>query len=496
MPRLLICLLVCLFFGFMPGQNQIAEKYASYFQVAPLPDYGISILEINKRTFSAGYYNDSTWGFYGTSIVRLDSTGNPDIIRKLRPPTHFHFVANKVIKKNESAFYAFGETYDYINPGTPYNGLMLKINLLADTVFSKRIADTNFIQVSDVINARPGSFYVLAKQFNPNQSLKTSQVIYEIDTMGTLMKKIVLPQFYLEANKFFHDQQRREFVILGQVNHTITNGYYFTDYCLVVDDSTFTVKHFDNDITSQVNDVFYDAIEHNGAYYVNFSSEASAPNIPWPAGNKLKLVKLKRTSNGFYRSYNQTGPIDYNGNFGMPKMVAVGKDLIISTKHQQIGPGFMYCDTMLNYNCYTSLPFPGQVGNFVPFSFFVTNSYELVGTGYFERFDTGERGTWHFKTVDYRPYPAVLCELTALGEHGKVPGKTYPNPASDFVTVKLNIHQPVTPQVFDLAGTRIPCRHSYSEGEMTVEVSDLPAGVYVLRYEYNNEVFVHKILKE
>ena len=73
----------------------------------------------------------------------------------------------------------------------------------------------------------------------------------------------------------------------------------------------------------------------------------------------------------------------------------------------------------------------------------------------------------------------------------------YPNPATNFITVSSNINLAINSiEMFDING-RMVKRISYKDiSNPEVNISDIAAGVYMMKISSNNGVATKKIIKQ
>jgi hypothetical protein len=72
----------------------------------------------------------------------------------------------------------------------------------------------------------------------------------------------------------------------------------------------------------------------------------------------------------------------------------------------------------------------------------------------------------------------------------------YPNPAHDNITIELGEKQyPGVVTVYDVAGQKMK-QESVGTAHTVINVSSLPVGVYLLKYEYDNQHFIKRIIKD
>ena len=79
-------------------------------------------------------------------------------------------------------------------------------------------------------------------------------------------------------------------------------------------------------------------------------------------------------------------------------------------------------------------------------------------------------------------------------ENGSVSLNVYPNPFNDNVVLNLTGTSSMNIQLFDIHGKLI-LENVYSEGENTINLSNLQNGVYFIKTMINNESRTVKITK-
>jgi hypothetical protein len=73
--------------------------------------------------------------------------------------------------------------------------------------------------------------------------------------------------------------------------------------------------------------------------------------------------------------------------------------------------------------------------------------------------------------------------------------KVYPNPAAASTTVVLPTSAPATITISNMIGQQVSMVRSNSS-EQIIDVSDLPAGIYLLRVEQEQRVFSTKLIRQ
>jgi Secretion system C-terminal sorting domain len=69
----------------------------------------------------------------------------------------------------------------------------------------------------------------------------------------------------------------------------------------------------------------------------------------------------------------------------------------------------------------------------------------------------------------------------------------YPNPTNDLIYIE-NIQSGTNLQLYNLQG--IFLQEWIIKGEQTINLKKYPIGVYFLRYQVENQIFTHKIVKQ
>lgn len=72
----------------------------------------------------------------------------------------------------------------------------------------------------------------------------------------------------------------------------------------------------------------------------------------------------------------------------------------------------------------------------------------------------------------------------------------FPNPSSNFIQISGLKNEKVTLQIFDNLGKILKAESFISENQKTVDIHDLPAGMYYVRISQNNESKTLKFLKQ
>lgn len=105
--------------------------------------------------------------------------------------------------------------------------------------------------------------------------------------------------------------------------------------------------------------------------------------------------------------------------------------------------------------------------------------------------------SWTNASVGYRIRSEVYQDKSVLStiDYSKNDVSVYPNPAKDFVNIKLPKTQNSIVRLFDMTGKLVKEFKADSDN-IQLSVSSLPKGVYLLKLEGDNRVIVKKIIKE
>jgi hypothetical protein len=134
----------------------------------------------------------------------------------------------------------------------------------------------------------------------------------------------------------------------------------------------------------------------------------------------------------------------------------------------------------------------GAQGGTAPYTYTLLPTGTLQGFGTFT-FDTAQAGEYVVEINDARLCGPVvtdtieILDLTTTGIEyaGSMEPRVFPNPATDIVTVEIEIaDEEVVMEVMSLTGQVVYSREVYTSGGMlreTIEVSEFAEGMYMLR---------------
>ena len=94
-------------------------------------------------------------------------------------------------------------------------------------------------------------------------------------------------------------------------------------------------------------------------------------------------------------------------------------------------------------------------------------------------------------------HPAVIHLLKPEESSGDLNVRIYPNPAVDKVNVSIEgeVENDINIEVYDLTGKRIMNSHnSMQDSNITLDISPIPAGIYLMKIESGNEHFSKRLI--
>lgn len=150
------------------------------------------------------------------------------------------------------------------------------------------------------------------------------------------------------------------------------------------------------------------------------------------------------------------------------------------------------CD---NGGCYTALPDSATIGPLADtvngFIRITLNPRDQLGTG------TATFYVYNVKFPDngqFVTFEITATELTSIEETVSGAFRIYPNPASDFLQLKNG--SPVTSQfvLTDINGRIVKEMLLGARTENTVQISDLPRGMYLVRFSNTETTTTEKVL--
>ena len=143
-----------------------------------------------------------------------------------------------------------------------------------------------------------------------------------------------------------------------------------------------------------------------------------------------------------------------------------------------------------------------------------TNSYTGEGNGdtcRYEMYDS-RKGWYPFENTLYVPYLNNMEQLggfltskvvvhysiigtDAIARHTVTTLQCYPNPAHDFIRIRIDGATLLHCQLWDASG-RIVAESRPCSGEATLSLSNLPKGAYILRCQTTSETIIRTVLKQ
>ena len=143
-----------------------------------------------------------------------------------------------------------------------------------------------------------------------------------------------------------------------------------------------------------------------------------------------------------------------------------------------------------------------------------TNSYTGEGNGdtcRYEMYDS-RKGWYPFENTLYVPYLNKMEQLggfltskvvvhysiigtDAITRHTETDLQCYPNPAQDFIRIRIDGATLLHCQLWDASG-RIVAESRPCSGETTLSLSNLPKGAYILRCQTSSETIIRTVLKQ
>ena len=143
-----------------------------------------------------------------------------------------------------------------------------------------------------------------------------------------------------------------------------------------------------------------------------------------------------------------------------------------------------------------------------------TNSYTGEGNGdtcRYEMYDS-RKGWYPFENTLYVPYLNNMEQLggfltskvvvhysiigtDAITRHTETDLQCYPNPAQDFIRIRIDGATLLHCQLWDASG-RIIAESRPCSGETTLSLSNLPKGAYILRCQTSSETIIRTVLKQ
>ncbi len=114
--------------------------------------------------------------------------------------------------------------------------------------------------------------------------------------------------------------------------------------------------------------------------------------------------------------------------------------------------------------------------------------YAFTGSG-------GSNQKWTFTQVEATKSTSDSYNTDNLYASDEI--SLFPNPASDYITIRQNKNSEITDiEVFDLSGTTVLKYQAGISSEMIINISNLKAGIYVIRMNCKNDNVYTKFVKQ
>ena len=192
--------------------------------------------------------------------------------------------------------------------------------------------------------------------------------------------------------------------------------------------------------------------------------------------------------------YFNGGAPDWQGKEVIHKITA-GKDGIVS----MFTPGSVF--TGYEGGCIDLFVYPSNNDWFVSEWIFASSSGKVLG------YDSISAGESRYFIVDTRTgceeseytlkitFPKEEEEDTTTGINNiQSDFLIYPNPAKYFVNIETESNEGFNVEIFNLSGIKLHSMYS-KQNKSTLNVSNLNAGMYILKINYENKIILKKIIK-
>ena len=98
--------------------------------------------------------------------------------------------------------------------------------------------------------------------------------------------------------------------------------------------------------------------------------------------------------------------------------------------------------------------------------------------------------TFYFDDVKYAAIPLSTDELSLMNAL-----RVAPNPTSDLWTISNSNQSDFSVLLFDLQGKQLLAAQSQGQSALTINASDLPAGIYALRITSGDQSQMQRLVK-
>ena len=132
----------------------------------------------------------------------------------------------------------------------------------------------------------------------------------------------------------------------------------------------------------------------------------------------------------------------------------------------------------------------------VPFSGTITASAGTYKLALYYKGST--ESSWHYCGTDYgynNPVTVTVRSNTGVDDRNTSSTTIWPNPATDFVVITTDASVIKSAEIFTVAGKHVLGKNNLTSGE-SINISSLPAGIYLLRLTTDEGVSCKKIIKQ
>jgi hypothetical protein len=459
---------IVLFFLLLSSSKMMSQEYFNkrFDPFNSICDYSWNIYSDSVRTIVtyATCTGAGISGYSAASIMELDSSGNIlEINNYLDSVNAWYFGGGGSLTKVNNGF-ILGGTKDTLNS----QAFLLRLNDSADTIWTKTFGDTNFQSGWSAKQCTDGGFFLCGQSNTYGSIIKTDSsgnFIWQT-LLGGINKRVL---FYSIAPTFdrgcaavgrWRDISGNFDIYIAKLD-SAGNLEWDSLFNTIPDDEGWSIA-----ATKDSNIViagFYSSSQNyfTWPFLAKFDYQG---NVLWlkQYGDSLfytGFYSIRELNDGSFIACGQFDPL-------VPFSVEYGLIYKISSNGDSVWSNYYYSG--INSRNYLRDIYPTNDGGYIAFG-------DLLPFAP----DTGSQDLWLLK-IDSRGCEMANCFISVNEMSVKSEMKIYPNPCSKELTIVSNQNEIVLAKIYDVYGKLIKDVNCDKVYELTVNVTDLVDGMYVL----------------
>ncbi len=471
----------------------------------------------NSDFIGAGYsYKDNPYSKHGW-IAKFDKSGNIIWDKTIHRYGNEEFT--DIIKSNSGDFYAIGKTDSMT---TNKSSLMiLKFNTNGDTIWTRVISSNESIEIKHIEEISSGGFIMTG---SIRQSNTKQIVLMKMNNYGAINWIKYYGYLNYTQNGYCVKETHHGFVITGSNEYGAASNH-LSGFMLVTDslgnklwDKFFHPKtNIDDDIglgtyIIQCKDKGY---VFGGNFYINNTSQTiivkmdSLGNEIWHnyfsniGGNPVSIIENQDSSIVILTSKSNLLKLNSDGTIVWSKTIAKGNAKDLKTKND----GFIYVGetNLFGNGIYDGLIVStDENGKTYCSDSTITPIFDSTGfenNGIINFVGTASLYYLNDSIEINESYSSIMsiCDTTIyIGNKELVELKNnvsyYPNPVTDIINVRPNFVENYSIRLINSMGKLIQSK--MASGDIQLETSQIPQGLYIVEVISDKKRFIFKILKQ